>query len=71
MVIALLDSGQLYVADLDGSADIGRQQSEDEPQPSHKRVAIAWSMLTTRSGGMAGSVLPGPLRSPSAQSACR
>ena len=40
--LRVYDSGHLYVADIIGSAEIGRQQNKDEAQPSHTRSGRGW-----------------------------
>ncbi len=40
--LRVYDSGHLYVADLSGSAEVGRQQTKDEVQPSHTRTGRGW-----------------------------
>jgi adenylate cyclase len=35
--LRVYDGDKVYVADLAGPAEIGRQQNKDEPQPSHRR----------------------------------
>jgi adenylate cyclase len=43
--LRIYDSGHLYVADLSGCAEIGRQQSKDEPQPSHLLSNNRWRVV--------------------------
>lgn len=43
--LRIYDSGHLYVADLTGSAEIGRQQSKEEPQPSHQLTGAGWRVV--------------------------
>lgn len=44
--LRVYDSGHLYVADLTGSAEIGRQQTKEEMQPSHTRLNnSAWRVV--------------------------
>lgn len=43
--LRVYDSGRLYVADLTGSAEIGRQQTKEETQPSHTRVGAGWRVV--------------------------
>lgn len=43
--LRVYDSGHLYVADLAGSAEIGRQQSKEEAQPSHVRASAGWRVV--------------------------
>ena len=39
------DSKSVYVADLTGVADIGRQQSKDEKHPCHYQVKEGWRVV--------------------------
>ncbi|MBI2804922.1 MAG: adenylate/guanylate cyclase domain-containing protein [Planctomycetes bacterium] len=43
--LRVYDSGHLYVADLSGAADIGRQQTKEETQPSHVRTKDGWRVV--------------------------
>ncbi|MSQ94297.1 MAG: adenylate/guanylate cyclase domain-containing protein [Gemmataceae bacterium] len=43
--LRVYDSGHLYVADLTGSAEIGRQQTNDEVQPSHTLQHDGWRVV--------------------------
>ena len=43
--LRVYDSGHLYVADLVGCAEIGRQQTKDEPQPSHTLHDEGWRVV--------------------------
>ena len=43
--LRVYDSGHLYVADLTGSAEIGRQQTKDEAQPSHNLSGAVWRVV--------------------------
>src|ERR1019366_1575181 len=37
--LRVYDDERVYIADLSGSAEIGRQQTKDEEQPSHRRLS--------------------------------
>ena len=39
------DNDRVYVADLTGSAEVGRQQNKDELQPAHKRSGDGWRVV--------------------------
>src|SRR4051812_26940272 len=41
----MYDKDGIYVADLTGSAEIGRQLHKDEPQPSHRRSSDVWRVV--------------------------
>lgn len=43
--LRVYDSGHLYVADLSGAAEIGRQQTKEETQPSHARTGDLWRVV--------------------------
>src|SRR5437867_4306362 len=40
--LRVYDNERVYIAELSGSAEIGRQQSKDEAQPSHVKVNDGW-----------------------------
>lgn len=43
--LRVYDAGNVYVADLAGAADIGRQQNKDEAQPSHRKKDGYWRVV--------------------------
>jgi adenylate cyclase len=43
--LRVYDGGNVYVADLAGAADIGRQQNKGEAQPSHRRLDGYWRVV--------------------------
>jgi len=43
--LRVFDNERVYVAELTGPAEIGRQQNRDEAQPAHKKVNDAWRVV--------------------------
>ncbi len=43
--LRVYDSGHVYIADLMGKAEIGRQQTKDEKQPSHTLANNVWRVV--------------------------
>jgi adenylate cyclase len=43
--LRVYDNERVYVAELTGPAEIGRQQNKDEAQPSHKKVNNGWRVV--------------------------
>jgi adenylate cyclase len=43
--LRVFDNERVYVAELTGPAEIGRQQSRDETQPAHKKVNDVWRVV--------------------------
>ena len=43
--LRVLDNERVYVAELNGPAEIGRQQNKDEAQPAHNKSATGWRVV--------------------------